>query len=129
GAGVPWRSALWRFLLAVPVVVRAQRPAVRIASDDSRQATFPPCGAAGMAGLAQARQLDAHQVAGRVAGVVVHLSGHGHQPGALAVLAQREAFKLQSADGPPLRSEEHTSELQSRENLVCRILLEKKKPR
>src|SRR5690606_41883342 len=28
---------------------------------------------------------------------------------------------------PPSRSEEHTSELQSRENLVCRLLLEKKK--
>src|SRR5690606_41503108 len=27
----------------------------------------------------------------------------------------------------PGRSEEHTSELQSRENLVCRLLLEKKK--
>src|SRR5690606_41375097 len=27
----------------------------------------------------------------------------------------------------PRRSEEHTSELQSRENLVCRLLLEKKK--
>src|SRR5690606_41757146 len=27
----------------------------------------------------------------------------------------------------PYRSEEHTSELQSRENLVCRLLLEKKK--
>src|SRR5690606_40455276 len=27
---------------------------------------------------------------------------------------------------PPGRSEEHTSELQSRENLVCRLLLEKK---
>src|SRR5690606_40680058 len=27
---------------------------------------------------------------------------------------------------PPDRSEEHTSELQSRENLVCRLLLEKK---
>src|SRR5690606_40739206 len=26
----------------------------------------------------------------------------------------------------PYRSEEHTSELQSRENLVCRLLLEKK---
>src|SRR5690606_41946210 len=35
------------------------------------------------------------------------------------------------ADGEPAelsRSEEHTSELQSRENLVCRLLLEKKKP-
>src|SRR5690606_39951848 len=28
---------------------------------------------------------------------------------------------------PESRSEEHTSELQSRENLVCRLLLEKKK--
>src|SRR5207302_8865950 len=28
----------------------------------------------------------------------------------------------------PFRSEEHTSELQSRENIVCRLLLEKKKP-
>src|SRR5690606_40414861 len=27
----------------------------------------------------------------------------------------------------PLRSEEHTSELQSREKIVCRLLLEKKK--
>src|SRR3712207_6891690 len=30
---------------------------------------------------------------------------------------------------PPLRSEEHTSELQSRQYLVCRLLLEKKNPR
>src|SRR6266571_8384443 len=29
--------------------------------------------------------------------------------------------------GPPPRSEEHTSELQSHVNLVCRLLLEKKK--
>src|SRR3712207_8859563 len=28
-------------------------------------------------------------------------------------------------DEPPLRSEEHTSELQSRQYLVCRLLLEK----
>src|SRR6266436_8492195 len=34
-------------------------------------------------------------------------------------------------EGPPLsaRSEEHTSELQSRLHLVCRLLLEKKKRR
>src|SRR5690606_40775005 len=30
-------------------------------------------------------------------------------------------------ENKPGRSEEHTSELQSRENLVCRLLLEKKK--
>src|SRR2546430_6332673 len=31
------------------------------------------------------------------------------------------------AHGPVARSEEHTSELQSQSNLVCRLLLEKKK--
>src|SRR5688572_32725060 len=31
------------------------------------------------------------------------------------------------SSGTPIRSEEHTSELQSQSNLVCRLLLEKKK--
>src|SRR2546428_10036585 len=34
---------------------------------------------------------------------------------------------LVSGSGTTLRSEEHTSELQSRSDLVCRLLLEKKK--
>src|SRR2546422_6254686 len=34
---------------------------------------------------------------------------------------------LPVAARPPVRSEEHTSELQSRLHLVCRLLLEKKK--
>src|SRR3712207_8443719 len=33
-----------------------------------------------------------------------------------------------TGEGDPLRSEEHTSELQSRQYLVCRLLLEKKYP-
>src|SRR2546430_7554699 len=37
-----------------------------------------------------------------------------------------ELAKLQDRV-PPFRSEEHTSELQSQSNLVCRLLLEKKK--
>src|SRR5690606_41849261 len=36
-------------------------------------------------------------------------------------------FRPDINDRMPMRSEEHTSELQSRENLVCRLLLEKKK--
>src|SRR3712207_8113723 len=36
-----------------------------------------------------------------------------------------KALKLRER-GPVLRSEEHTSELQSRQYLVCRLLLEKK---
>src|SRR5690606_41675158 len=50
-----------------------------------------------------------------------------HRPGgrpALRLTAGQGAGILQSRDQ---RSEEHTSELQSRENLVCRLLLEKKK--
>src|SRR5690606_40013047 len=35
--------------------------------------------------------------------------------------------KFRAISDLPVRSEEHTSELQSRENLVCRLLLEKKK--
>src|SRR5438874_10426289 len=43
--------------------------------------------------------------------------------------AQRTARGLRQAMDPgrELRSEEHTSELQSRRDLVCRLLLEKKK--
>src|SRR5690606_41703273 len=38
-----------------------------------------------------------------------------------------EGVHQRLTDALVLRSEEHTSELQSRENLVCRLLLEKKK--
>src|SRR5690349_22365895 len=37
--------------------------------------------------------------------------------------------RVAEADGEEVRSEEHTSELQSRRDLVCRLLLEKKKKR
>src|SRR5690606_41231203 len=39
-----------------------------------------------------------------------------------------EAKTLPDFKPTETRSEEHTSELQSRENLVCRLLLEKNKP-
>src|SRR5690606_39993625 len=46
----------------------------------------------------------------------------------LSTLYELNAPKLQPGDILAIaRSEEHTSELQSRENLVCRLLLEKKK--
>src|SRR5690606_41271140 len=47
-----------------------------------------------------------------------HARGRGHH--------ERHGGHRGDRDGRP-RSEEHTSELQSRENLVCRLLLEKKK--
>src|SRR3712207_7980431 len=40
----------------------------------------------------------------------------------------KDTFVMKKAKGAiPTRSEEHTSELQSRQYLVCRLLLEKKK--
>src|SRR5688572_32689017 len=64
---------------------------------------------AGAAGRRRARVARAH---GARAAPEVH--GHGgRRPGQGA--------------GAPRRSEEHTSELQSQSNLVCRLLLEKKK--
>src|SRR5436309_11882242 len=39
-----------------------------------------------------------------------------------------QRIELDKACFACMRSEEHTSELQSRENLVCRLLLEKKEP-
>src|SRR2546430_3093780 len=39
----------------------------------------------------------------------------------------REPDVVHLRDRRPVRSEEHTSELQSQSNLVCRLLLEKKK--
>src|SRR3712207_8455819 len=50
-------------------------------------------------------------------------------PGSMArpVAAHTPAGRGTSYDPAGLRSEEHTSELQSRQYLVCRLLLEKKK--
>src|SRR5438034_3264522 len=51
------------------------------------------------------------------------------QARAIDVLAQQHISDTQSVEAVTrLRSEEHTSELQSHSDLVCRLLLEKKKP-
>src|SRR2546429_1931831 len=50
----------------------------------------------------------------------------GHEGGVLDRIPEPEAAPAELVVGPP-RSEEHTSELQSRLHLVCRLLLEKKK--
>src|SRR2546422_4497644 len=51
--------------------------------------------------------------------------GEGAVPGHRPQQGARRVSKLR--DHRPARSEEHTSELQSRLHLVCRLLLEKKK--
>src|SRR5690606_41664221 len=53
--------------------------------------------------------------------------GRVHQEGDRALLRALQGSRAQQVgQGRRVRSEEHTSELQSRENLVCRLLLEKK---
>src|SRR2546430_8565508 len=70
------------------------------------------------------------QVVAAIAGVPLEergrygFGGEGH-PSILARL--RRAHRAPRQGGSHLRSEEHTSELQSQSNLVCRLLLEKKK--
>src|SRR5688572_32166549 len=56
----------------------------------------------------------------------VLLARVGHARGQLVELRERTTGVFDLA-GPGRRSEEHTSELQSQSNLVCRLLLEKKK--
>src|SRR5436309_7330345 len=58
---------------------------------------------------------------------LTHLARRARKPVARQVY-EIEAFVYQKeVQGLRPRSEEHTSELQSRENIVCRLLLEKKK--
>src|SRR5690625_6603733 len=51
----------------------------------------------------------------------------GHRLPAEVTATSSVAEAVDGADGIVVRSEEHTSELQSRGHLVCRLLLEKKK--
>src|SRR5690349_24154984 len=55
--------------------------------------------------------------------------GHGRDdlPDGREIAQARRVEHVGSGGGERLRSEEHTSELQSRRELVCRLLLEKKK--
>src|SRR5207302_8725397 len=61
--------------------------------------------------------------------VAARLRGDGDAVGRSRQVQRRKRTAVLDADGVArerVRSEEHTSELQSRENLVCRLLLEKK---
>src|SRR5690242_21543170 len=62
---------------------------------------------------------------GQERGRLVHGAGGGDPPAGLCLPPLRRRRPVPEGD----RSEEHTSELQSHVNLVCRLLLEKKKKR
>src|SRR3712207_8633105 len=55
------------------------------------------------------------------------VSSSPHQTRVVRSLSNSVATSRPRPGAPPVRSEEHTSELQSRQYLVCRLLLEKKK--
>src|SRR5258708_24022045 len=65
-----------------------------------------------------------------LSGVVSSLAGEFEKSAELKPLRGMTFAQLLSHPQPPviLRSEEHTSELQSPDHLVCRLLLEKKNP-
>src|SRR2546430_12477858 len=61
-------------------------------------------------------------------GMHAHFLGHFLDHHGLEVVQpRRQKFLLAADNALANRSEEHTSELQSQSNLVCRLLLEKKK--
>src|SRR3712207_8388112 len=79
--------------------------------------------------LFRSRQRHAHREVGLARAVLARLQAQrrrGHRR-----LGEAEHVQQRHAQRGPLlqalRSEEHTSELQSRQYLVCRLLLEKKK--
>src|SRR5690606_40510197 len=83
--------------------------------------------------LKQPRQCPGRQEQGCSAGQTPYGSGpldrwlpDGWYPHTAHSLLLRAKAWQKSRPGDGGRSEEHTSELQSRENLVCRLLLEKK---
>src|SRR5690349_23987929 len=59
----------------------------------------------------------------RTENAIIDRRGQIHRQAGLGCRVAAPARKRENAD----RSEEHTSELQSRRDLVCRLLLEKKK--
>src|SRR5206468_8075518 len=85
----------------------------------------------GMRGLHGARLRLAQRLAVDLAGRRLGQRRHEGHPTRVLVLAEPRARELLQLAGERIvaaarRSEEHTSELQSRSDLVCRLLLEKK---
>src|SRR5690606_39935642 len=72
----------------------------------------------------------AKRVVGRrmYGGQSTHIPMKVNQAGVIPVIFASSVLMFPLTLAQFIRSEEHTSELQSRENLVCRLLLEKKNP-
>src|SRR2546430_7827534 len=60
---------------------------------------------------------------------ISEVRGQAEATALMPEVAPHQLITLEEMERRYLRSEEHTSELQSQSNLVCRLLLEKKKKR
>src|SRR5690606_13205498 len=113
------RSALrqaMRILGRQFVIGRTIDEALRRADESPQYCySFDMLGEAALTAKDAERYFDAY--VGAIEAIKARSSSHGDITTAPSVSVKLSA----------LRSEEHTSELQSRENLVCRLLLEKKK--
>src|SRR2546430_2031470 len=132
-------------------MVRSSRPraadskSATVISSSVRGSVVVPISDSGRRGLGQRTGEEVAQrgpVRGFGGPLVLQVLGHvvlGHQLGTAIVAYHRmqvpalvRALRVALRDPPDrdverVRSEEHTSELQSQSNLVCRLLLEKKK--
>src|SRR5690606_40678370 len=119
----PWRKTLQEKVAGAATCfcnTLPGRPSPRAGRGSGRTATgaglryFRACGQGRSAGLLEGRDPTHNR------------SAHPEPPMTDADPPPVDRTVLYVSDGTG-RSEEHTSELQSRENLVCRLLLEKKK--
>src|SRR5690606_41764828 len=104
---------------------RADAPVDAVAADARLLASCPTRRSSDLLGRQLAGLLDlgdgAEFQSGKFAGALAQAVGK-----VVAIDDQILAYVVAAVDDDMHRSEEHTSELQSRENLVCRLLLEKK---
>src|SRR5690606_42104836 len=118
---------------ALPGLLAGHQPSHAVRAGGCAEILGPACEA--LHGAVTVGRLDLR--AGRITGrttletlpppLLQDRPAHHLRPGLRAPIQRTMLEGLQSAATVGQRSEEHTSELQSRENLVCRLLLEKKK--
>src|SRR5256886_3978491 len=124
GLGGRFERAGWKAFARLGVVVRARRHVVRRGRVEERGEVLdlPPAGPE----LEHAAAVERDALLLAVVVEVEQLAEEA-EAGRLAVeRPRRPGEPLDVGDRVDRRSEEHTSELQSQSNLVCRLLLEKK---
>src|SRR5258707_11825912 len=110
---------MWRSSRETPVILSAVRTPIGKFQGALASLSAPELGGKIVAEAIRRAGLDAKQIDEAILGNVVQ-AGLGQNPARQAALKGGCAPRVAA-----MRSEEHTSELQSRQYLVCRLLLEK----